>query len=689
MNNKILLINYDENHQLITDDIIIDSINSFGDKIISNSPYLIIVTTQNSLSRTNKHFQHILGEKLKMGGYKVFSKIDAIYSIPSIFSLGSKPYNVRTRIYYDPDKTDFIDTYNSNNKKNYPVKNNDKILITNYKVKRYTDINHGKEGIGKIIFVLICKFDGKEYKLIISNNCNYKENNSNNIKLNKNNKDKIKIIYDTIPGEIKRLCDNKIMTIQLNKLMKEINIINISEQNNLNLERRINILEKNNLTEKRNTLEQNNNILHRNTIISKIKRLTDIIPEDIKKYYTSINKNLIIRHMTLFKIIDQQSYTSKLSSLRQQGLKKDSFIFFKENKVSIFLNSLYRDNLLETKNPIPFKSILIAKNNRISSGSFATVYLQLFNDELKEIPYVLRLVRNEPKNYHNKTYGILEEKNKNKILNIKNTLIKSQEMEIIGLLFNIGIQVKYKNDIEKIKYIPYIYEFGVYNDDEQQYFYSIMKKYSSVESFLSKYQNVTFNMKNIVLSNILLKLLNSIKLIHDEGFIHCDIKPINLLIEDKQKINVNEKFEESFDLKINDFGAIRKIDEEIMIFTQEYLFSDKYDTAMQYNDLHAFFVSFNDFLKLLKIKEEDIINEDSINIKINNKKSYYCSSNGMNAFKYNYCFYNDMNSFKYENINFIVNYKTSKNKDMVYNNFISKIKKRIEDFKDYCTTKNI
>ena len=682
---KILLINYDENHELITDDNTINTINSFGDKIISKSPYLIIVTTQNSLSRTNKHFQHILGEKLKMEGYKVFSKIDATRpknssSISNIFSLKPKPYNIRTRIYYHPEKVNFIDDklmllgsksyfidkdtymnkYNSNNiadniigkydfaKNNIAdniidkydfAKNNDKILITNYKARRYTDIKSSKEGTGKIIFVLIYIFDGKEYKLIISNNCNfdshYGDNISNidNIYNNTINQNKVKIIYNITPRNIENLSKyNKIMTIQLNDL-------------------------------KQNILKDN-----RNRIISKIKTLPDIIPGDIKEYYISINKNLIIRHMTLFKIIDQKSYNNKLLSLNQQGLKKDSFNFFKNNNVSIFLNSLYRDKI--SKNEIPFKSILIAMDNNTSKGSFATVYLNLYNDKLDKINYILRFVRNETNNNGKKNYGILKKENKNKILNIKDTLIKSQKMEIIGLLFNIGIQMKYKNNIDKIRYIPYIYEFGVYNDDKEQYFYSIMKKYSSVESFLSKYINEPFNIKNIILSNIALKLLHSIKLIHDEGYIHCDIKPDNLLIENTEKKEEYKNFENFFDLKINDFGAIKKINDDIEIYTPIYLYSCKYNIAMQYNDLHAFFISFNDFLNLLEITDKD-----RYSVHNSDNRSYEK-------------FYDIMKSLNYENIEYIKEYKITNPVNVTeYNTFIDKIILNIEEFKQKCIDK--
>jgi hypothetical protein len=680
---KILLINYDENHELIRDDNTINAINSFGDKIISKSPYLIIITTQNSLSRTDKHFQHILGEKLKMRGYRVFSKIDATRprnssSISNIFSLKSKPYNVRTRIYYDPKKVIFIDEklmllnsksyfidkdkytnrYNSNNlrdkhdfEKNNDkilITNYDKILITNYKVRRYTNINSGKEGTGKIIFILMFKSEGEEYKLIISNNCNYNENkynpnNPNNAKNISNIQDnKIRIIYNTVPSKIHKLDNNEIMTIQLNNLKQNILKDNI------------------------NTIIDNTNIIyHRNIIISKIKTLPDIISKYIEQYYTSISENLIIRHMTLFKIISSfPNFNETILPLKNNSKKLVNYL---ESNTSIFLNSLYRDKISEVN--IPFKSILIAIESNISKGGFATAYLTLYNDQLNKINYILRLVRNKK----NSTYGIL--KNKNKILNIKDTLIKSQEMEIIGLLFNIGIQIKYKSVPEKIRYIPYIYEFGIYNDNKEQFFYSIMKKYVSVETFLSsKYRKETFNIKNIILSNIALKFLHSIKLIHDEGYIHCDIKPENLLIEYTDKYIEGKEdyknFEKFFDLKINDFGGIKKINDRIKVHTDYFLYSRNYMTAMQYNDLHAFFLSFEYFLTLL-------------NITIDYRYLLYQFDN-----KYYKNFYDMMYNLKKTNIEYIKEYKITDPINLnKYNTFINKIIEEIKKFKQICIDK--
>ena len=182
---------------------------------MNSDPYLIIVTSQNSLSRTDNHFQHYFGEVLlKDNNWRRLLKIDATKpihtsSMSSIFSKILKdpdPYNVRTRIYYRIDKVclEFKDEELSkkscftNQRSNYndyipkiefrnKCKNQDYTIMTYY-MKRYSDKNEklSKTGNGIITIGLLFRIITSEKsvtykKLIISNRCNVNDNFNGNV----------------------------------------------------------------------------------------------------------------------------------------------------------------------------------------------------------------------------------------------------------------------------------------------------------------------------------------------------------------------------------------------------------------------------------------------------------------------------------------------------------------------------
>ena len=210
INDTVLLVNIDEEHKIFNDKSIDTyTFRNIMERIEELNPYLIIVTSQNSLSRTDNHFQHLFGKELlkkefaeenkNKYEYKRLSKVDATKPIhsTSIISTFSKlfkkddpdPYNVRTRIYYRTDKVclNFEDEELSKkscftNKRNplneYKSKSikecefkNDNIIITNYYMRRYSSQEEvlSKKGYGTITIGLILKVNENYYKLIISN----------------------------------------------------------------------------------------------------------------------------------------------------------------------------------------------------------------------------------------------------------------------------------------------------------------------------------------------------------------------------------------------------------------------------------------------------------------------------------------------------------------------------------------
>ena len=269
---KFLLINVDENSETIG----ALKINNFRGNILylikKLEPYLIIVTSQNSLSRTDNHFQHFFGEELAENfskenkyeykyEYKRLAKIDATKpihssSISSTFSKFFKkdddPYNVRTRIYYRTDKVCLnfkneelskkscftnkknpLNQYNSNNNSTQKsveecrLQDSD-ITITNYYMKRYNHQNESlsKTGTGIITIGIIFKIkdDNNFYKLIINNRCNT-ESNLSGLNPSKPISNPIKSSFYIVSSNIitNTKSDFKIKTLQLSTDLKRVN----------------------------------------------------------------------------------------------------------------------------------------------------------------------------------------------------------------------------------------------------------------------------------------------------------------------------------------------------------------------------------------------------------------------------------------------------------------------------------
>jgi hypothetical protein len=244
LSNKILLLNLDENKETFN----VEKERGLGRLFVDIDkldPYLIIVTSQNSLSSTNNHFQNSFREELmKANVWLCLSKIDAIKPIHSssiistfsgFFKSNNDQYNVRTIIYYRIDKVCLLfenenlnkkssfNHYNSNH--NSTPKGNCKsdIIIENYYMAKYSD--DSKKGHGKITIGLIFKFANNYYKLIISNRCNI--NNSKLAKIEGKRMDKSSI-YIVSPNDITEATDNNfkinIINLRFNKKKKIFNI---------------------------------------------------------------------------------------------------------------------------------------------------------------------------------------------------------------------------------------------------------------------------------------------------------------------------------------------------------------------------------------------------------------------------------------------------------------------------------
>ena len=70
---NILIFNFNEEGNEYNND---HKIGNFLGNVGYKNPNIIFICTQNSISRTDKHLQHIIGKKLPEN-YKRFSKVDA------------------------------------------------------------------------------------------------------------------------------------------------------------------------------------------------------------------------------------------------------------------------------------------------------------------------------------------------------------------------------------------------------------------------------------------------------------------------------------------------------------------------------------------------------------------------------------------------------------------------------------
>ena len=118
MNSSIIsIINYDEKNKKMNE----TEFNELKESIPLNNKKIIILCTQNSLSKTNQHFQHYFKEFITSTnmGFKQLMKIDAS---PQGFIGPTQSSNCRTRVYYKDvnlipkNINQFITSYNKKNK---------------------------------------------------------------------------------------------------------------------------------------------------------------------------------------------------------------------------------------------------------------------------------------------------------------------------------------------------------------------------------------------------------------------------------------------------------------------------------------------------------------------------------------------------------------------------------------------
>lgn len=171
----------------------------------------------------------------------------------------------------------------------------------------------------------------------------------------------------------------------------------------------------------------------------------------------------------------------------------------------------------------PFKKDILL-SNFIGEGSFASVY-----------------------NYKDENLMCGEENScALKFLKTEGTNKKTIEKEMKNIIMQIVLYKKMEAEIEKLKLtdvvprIPKIYEIGVYETkDDKKEFYIIMENTGkSLEDYLrkKKEKKESFSLKQKL--ELFKQIAFNVKLMHNSGFIHRDLKPDNITVKNINREDV-------------------------------------------------------------------------------------------------------------------------------------------------------
>ena len=364
---NILIFNFDENGTQYNNE---HNIKDFLTNVGHKKPNIIFICTQNSKSGTDKHLQHIIGNKLSKK-YKRFSKVDATRQSDLKKTIYKNIKNVRTRIYYNSETVYVDNVFNrfriqsskkrsifnfSNNSidKNEQIytgniKNNKSIMIKEYKYKRYTvEGENGINGLGGIMTSIVFKMNGLEYQYIV---CNYNFNNSN-------------------------------LQEKLNKIIT---------QNNISIARIIGEKLKMNINKPENHIKLTTTTINLNPSINNINKIKELSQPIFFIYFVSLNnieygkyfnennniiiklekkKNIPIEYFSKISVVSHKKIVSKnniqiLNDMYKQKIMRDSKIKINYNNINNIESSIAEKtiNLAIQNIDYPPKNLLPYINN--------------------------------------------------------------------------------------------------------------------------------------------------------------------------------------------------------------------------------------------------------------------------------------------------------------------------------------
>ena len=168
-----------------------------------------------------------------------------------------------------------------------------------------------------------------------------------------------------------------------------------------------------------------------------------------------------------------------------------------------------------------------------------------------------------------KFMGLFGKKGEEKDIILKNTELDNEGNEINGLIFHMNLEENYKNDNKSLKYLCTLYQFGfIMIGENPKRLYSIIEKcginlYKYFGELKEKNSRLTKLTKIVKLIHIFKECCEAVKIIHDMGYLHLDIKPENFMIKDNQ-------------VKIIDFGIVKENKYETLptFGTSKYIASD-------------------------------------------------------------------------------------------------------------------
>ena len=258
----------------------------------------------------------------------------------------------------------------------------------------------------------------------------------------------------------------------------------------------------------------------------------------------------------------KQSKTKLLTKYR------NSFpnIFNKINMTLIPLNGLV-ERTIKIKKPNSKLSSLLKLFGASSTFEEFTLIPDFTDSSLNLSKRIYRSNETESGSYSKVYLKYYDQNNKLKKLK-QNIVFKEVEdlLEYNGLIFHYLLYYYYQKFTEKIQYLCKIREIGTVKNTSR--IYAIMdycgndlSKLEILNTIQDKNDGLLFIVK------IFKKILESVKLIHDLGYLHLDIKPQNFLIRENK---------DEFDLKIIDFGYVTKCDEEVINWkgTSDYIAND-------------------------------------------------------------------------------------------------------------------
>jgi serine/threonine protein kinase len=274
----------------------------------------------------------------------------------------------------------------------------------------------------------------------------------------------------------------------------------------------------------------------------------------IRNFKNNNTLNTIIKEVIPLKRSLSESFFEKSIPEKNIYIKSSS----SQNYIATSLQPYLSNNLNQ------FKNIKINMTKDKSSGSFGNVYLNIKSQNNKDLNIIYKEIYNTD----------------------------SEKTQFKALIFHYLLQKYYTiNNISELKYLCKLHEFGSI-EKNQSLTYAIMENCG--KDLLNYFEEIIEINKNLSLKEKLMKLLilfreccKAIKIIHNLGYLHLDIKPENFMIKGDQ-------------IKIIDFDCVKKsgYKTKILFGTMSYISNDWLINAYSKPPLETTLTYYHDIFSL-------------------------------------------------------------------------------------------